>query len=205
MEGLDAYREIVQELVKSKELAPLWDRLPVEQRANVGALPVHIWVYHDLTGANKLPWFEFWTRSEQRRQARKVAKLARDLDKALTEFPPFETVSLQRFFFDPEESKEQMFLRSLPPFASGDPNRTGLLELLAQEAAGFKPVSSQYVQRPMLPDAYQTYFARAMSSLFSDRGGHEVIAALVNLFAGGQWDAERVRKCVALSRKSKST
>ena len=193
---------IVEALVGSKVLAPLWGRLSAAQRAHIWSLPLHIGV---TIQAKQLPWPENWTEAEQLHQAEIVAKLARDLNKALAEFGPLAPVGLQRFF-PRDDHNEQLFLASLPPVASTDPRLPpGLLQLIAEAAEKFRPTLPRRVKRPMRRDAYQTYFVRSLASRFDGPVGDQFLAELVNMFAGGEWDSERVRKSLASSRKSKST
>jgi hypothetical protein len=190
-----APKKIVDALLNSKELAPLWDTMP--QRSIVGILPELI----GFAGAgDTLPWSEQWTAIEQRCHAKRIAKLARDLNRELAAFAPLAPFGLWQLTRQDDPSAHD-FLVSLPVMAA---RRDSLLLRLASMADRFLPSAQRTVSRPTTTGAKETYLVRKLGELFGvTPTARTFIAELANAITGAVWDAERVRKSLARSPKTK--
>jgi hypothetical protein len=192
--------EIATQLITSVELAPLWNQLSEAQRANIEVLPDYLGFV--LWGGKRLPWSEQWTVSEQRAHAKRVSRLARELDRELAAFAPLDPFRLHQVFPQADNSKH-FFLGGLPPIAVGRSGEDSLLLRIATMADRFKPERAKRIRRPTRKDAWDIYFVRTLAPLFDDPIGHEFLAGLANVFTDGEWDAERVKKSLTRSRIAK--
>jgi hypothetical protein len=201
-EESSAPKQILDTLLASDELAPLWSKLSKAQRTNISTLPE--FMGFTLPGGKRLPWSEQWTVAEQRQQAKQVAKLARELNKALSQFYPLDPFGLHQVF-PHDDNEKHFFLGGLPPVASRQVGGDSLLNRIADMADKFRPSLEKRVKRPTRPDAWEIYFVRTFAPLFNDSVGHAFLAGLVNAFSHGDWDSDRVRKSLTRSRVSKSS
>ena len=189
--------EIATKLIASAELAPLWDQLSEAQRANIEVLPDYLGLV--LWGGKRLPWSEQWTVSEQRAHAKRLSRLARELDRELAAFAPLAPFRLHQVFPQADNARH-FILAGLPPIAVGRSGGDSLLRRIAALADRFKPEPARRIRRPTRKDAWEIYFVRTFAPLFDDPIGHEFLAGLANAFTDGEWDVERVKKSLTRSR-----
>ncbi|MEO6922782.1 MAG: hypothetical protein ABI142_03060 [Bryocella sp.] len=181
-------QHVIDALVASKELAPLWDKV----RPGIASAAAGVCAF--IGEARELPWYCRSTPREQAAQAKRIAKLARALNSELANFGALAVRGLDE-------------LSSLPIAARGRDD--SLLARVERMADAFEPYDERF--RATRDDAKETYFVQQWLDVIPNTPiNRAFVAGLVNALTGADWDAERVRKSLsrkapALSRKTKAT